>query len=133
MGGGTAEEAAYFIPASVADSAFLPSDSSLVDLMGLPSASPALQIDRLLLAIDTREQTATGRPLMTAERTIGLHAGTAGGQHRTGSPPDQIVCQPERGGKQTHICSNQEKSGCHRKHLYRIAWQPGTGRVEPPR
>lgn len=75
MGGGTAEEAAYFIPASVADSAFLPSDSSLVDLMAYRPASPALQIDRLLLAIDTREQTATGRPLMTAERTIGLHAG----------------------------------------------------------
>lgn len=68
-------KATYFIPASAADSAFLPSDSSLVDLMAYRPASPALQLDRLLLSVDTREHTATGRPLMTAERTVGLHAG----------------------------------------------------------
>ena len=69
------DKATYFIPASEADSAFLPSDSSLVDLMAYRPASPALQLDRLLLSVDTREHTATGRPLMTAERTVGLHAG----------------------------------------------------------
>lgn len=69
------DKATCFIPVSVADSAFLPSDSSLVDLMVYRPASPAFQLDRLLLSVDTREQTATGRPLMTAERTVGLHAG----------------------------------------------------------
>lgn len=69
------DKATCFIPVSAADSAFLPSDSSLVDLMVYRPASPAFQLDRLLLSVDTREQTATGRPLMTAERTVGLHAG----------------------------------------------------------
>lgn len=69
------DKATCFIPVSVADSAFLPSDSSLVDLMVYRPASPAFQLDRLLLSVDTREQTATGRPLMAAERTVGLHAG----------------------------------------------------------
>lgn len=69
------DKATCFIPVSAADSAFLPSDSSLVDLMVYRPASPAFQLDRLLLSVDTHEQTATGRPLMTAERTVGLHAG----------------------------------------------------------
>ena len=69
------DKATCFIPVSAADSAFLPSDSSLVDLMVYRPASPAFQLDRLLLSVDTREQTATGRPLMAAERTVGLHAG----------------------------------------------------------
>lgn len=63
-----------FIPASVADSAFLPPDSSEVDLMAYRPASIALQSDRLLLPVDVRELTATGRPLMTTPRTVGISA-----------------------------------------------------------
>lgn len=64
-----------FLPVSVADSAFLPADSSEVDLMAYRPASTALQSDRLRLPVDSRELTALGRPLMTAARTAGINAG----------------------------------------------------------
>lgn len=64
-----------FLPVSVADSAFLPADSSEVDLMAYRPASLALQSDRLRLPVDSRELTSLGRPLMTAARTVGIHAG----------------------------------------------------------
>ena len=70
-----ADHPGRFLPVSVADSAFLPSDSSEVDLMAYRPASAALQSNRLRLPVDSRELTALGRPLMTAARTAGIHAG----------------------------------------------------------
>lgn len=70
-----ADHPGRFLPVSVVDSAFLPSDSSEVDLMAYRPASAALQSDRLRLPVDSRELTALGRPLMTAARTAGIHAG----------------------------------------------------------
>lgn len=64
-----------FLPVSAADSAFLPTDSSEVDLMAYRPASTALQTDRLRLPVDCRKLTALGRPLMTAARTTGINAG----------------------------------------------------------
>lgn len=70
-----ADHPGRFLPVSVVDSAFLPSDSSEVDLMAYRPASAALQSDRLRLPVNSRELTALGRPLMTAARTAGIHAG----------------------------------------------------------
>lgn len=69
-----ADDPIRFIPASIADSAFLPADSSEVDLMAYRPASIALQSDQLRLPVDVRELTATGRPLMTTPRIAGISA-----------------------------------------------------------
>lgn len=62
-----------FAPALAKDTAFLPPDSSLVDLLVYRPASVALQREKLYLSVDAGELTLSGRPLMTAARATGLH------------------------------------------------------------
>lgn len=71
-----ADHPGRFLPVSVADSAFLPADSSEVDLMAYRPASLALQSDRLRLPVDSRELTARSK-------------------HCTVAPAHTVVRQPE--------------------------------------
>lgn len=67
-------DSTLFVPASEKDTLFLPSDSSLVDLLAYRPASVPLQKNDLLLSVDTRVMTATGLPLMTSPRKKNLYA-----------------------------------------------------------
>lgn len=62
-----------FAPAEPKDTAFMPADSSRVDLLVYRPAFVALQRAKLHLSVDANELTRSGRPLMTAARAIGLH------------------------------------------------------------
>ena len=67
-------DSTLFVPVSEKDTLFLPSDSSLVDLLAYRPASVPLQKSDLLLSVDTRVMTATGLPLMTSPRKKNLYA-----------------------------------------------------------
>ena len=62
-----------FSPATVRDTAFLPADSSKVDLLVYRPALIALDRPTLRLTVDAPQLTALGYPLMTAARRQGLH------------------------------------------------------------
>lgn len=63
----------HFAPATPADTAFMPADSSRLDLLVYRPANAALRRDSLWIPVDASVLTASGRPFMTAQRTDGLH------------------------------------------------------------
>lgn len=69
-------DSTLFVPASEKDTLFLPSDSSLVDLLAYRPASTPLQKSDLLLSVDARAMTAAGLPLMTSPRKKNLYVAT---------------------------------------------------------